>query len=391
MSAFLPYGRQSIDDADVAAVTAALQDPFLTQGPRVDSFERAFADYVKARHAVAFANGTGALHAAAAAAGLAPGDEVLTTPLSFVASSNCALFVGARPVFSDIDPDTTNLDIRAAVEKGLTERVKACIAVSLAGLPVDLEPLRPARRNGLVVIEDGCHALGGHRRGAPVGGDGAADMTTFSFHPVKALTSGEGGMVTTDDDGLADALRTFRTHGIRHGRPEEDVMRGGWHYDIDTLGFNYRITDFQCALGEHQLGRLDGFVAVRNEWAELYRELLQDVPEVLLPAPAPSGGRHAYHLFVVRFIEGAHRRRVVYDHLREAGIGTQLHYIPIPAHGLYRSLGYTMDELPNAQAYYEQALSLPLFPTMTADDVRRVGSELKRALELPIPQSLLSR
>jgi UDP-4-amino-4,6-dideoxy-N-acetyl-beta-L-altrosamine transaminase len=391
LSEFLPYGRQTIDDADVAAVTAALRDPFLTQGPRVDSFERAFAEYVNARHAVAFANGTGALHAAAAAAGLGPGDEVLTTPLSFVASSNCALFVGARPVFADIDSETTNLDLPAALHEGLRDPVKACVAVSLAGLPVDLEPLQAARHNGVVVIEDGCHALGGLRGGKPVGGDGRADMTTFSFHPVKALTSGEGGMVTTDDDALAAALRAFRTHGIRRGGSDEDMMRGGWHYDIDTLGFNYRITDFQCVLGEHQLGRLDEFIAARNELAELYRELLRDVGEVRLPAAAPPRGRHAYHLFVVRFTEGAHRRRVVYDNLRTAGIGTQLHYIPIPAHGLYRSLGYTMDDLPNTQAYYEQALSLPLFPTMTKDDVRRVVRELERALELPIPQGLLSQ
>ena len=391
MTDFLPYGRQAIDDADVAVVTAALREPFLTQGPRVDSFERAFAEYVQARHAVAFANGTGALHAAAAAAGLGPGDEMLTTPLSFVASSNCALFVGARPLFSDIDPDTTNLDVPAAVAGPLTDSVKACLVVSLAGLPIDLEPLQEARSRGLLVIEDGCHALGGLRAGKPVGGDGGADMTTFSFHPVKALTSGEGGMVTTDDDALADALRTFRTHGIRRGQPDDDVMRGGWHYDIDSLGFNYRITDFQSALGEHQLGRLAGFIAARNHWAELYRELLQDVPNLRLPAPAPPDGRHAYHLFVVRFTEGAHRRRAVYDHLRSAGIGPQLHYIPIPAHGFYRSLGYSMDGLPNAQAYYEQALSLPLFPTMTEGDVRRVVGEVERALELALPQTLSPR
>ncbi len=385
MTDFLPYGRQTIDEADIAAVTAALADPFLTQGPRVESFERAFAEHVGTRHAVAFANGTGALHAAAFAAGLGPGDELLTTPLSFVASANCALFVGARPVFSDIDPLTANLDAQRAVEAGLAARAKACVAVSMAGLPIDLEPLQAARRDGLVVIEDACHALGALRDGRPLGGDGLADMTTFSFHPVKAITSGEGGMVSTDSDELAEALRSFRTHGIRRRDHSGDVMRGGWHYEIDSLGFNYRITDFQCALGEHQLGRLDEFIAARNRVAEHYRGLLDGVAGLQLPAAAaPAGGRHAYHLFVVRFTEGAARRRAAYDHLHASGIGVQLHYIPIPVHGLYRSLGYTMKGLGATQAYYEQALSLPIFPTMTEEDVLRVVRELRHALSAEI-------
>jgi len=381
MTAFLPYGRQLLDDGDIAAVAEALRDPMITQGPRVDSFERAFAEAVGARHAVGFASGTGALHAAAAAAGLGPGDELLTTPISFVASANCALFVGARPVFADIDPVTANLDLAAALAQPPAESVKACVAVSLSGLPIDLQPLQEARARGLVVIEDGCHALGGLRGGRPVGGDGLADMTIFSFHPVKAITTGEGGMVTTDSERLADALRTFRTHGIRRAEDPEDVMRGGWHYEIDSLGYNYRITDFQCALGEHQLDRLEQFVVARNRWADLYHELLSGEERVTLPARAPTDGRHGHHLFVVRFPEGAGRRRAVYDHMRDAGIGCQLHYIPIPAHALYREMGYSMDGLPHAQAYYEQALSLPLFVTMTEADVRRVCDELATALK----------
>jgi perosamine synthetase len=382
VSDFLPYGRQTISASDIAAVTSSLADPFLTQGPRVDAFERAFAAYVHARHAVAFANGTGALHAAAFAAGLGPGDELLTTPISFVASSNCALFLGAQPVFADIEPLSGNLDCARAIRNARTERTRACVAVSLAGLPIDLAPLQLARREGLIVIEDGCHALGGLRGGRAVGGDGLADMTVFSFHPVKAITTGEGGMVTTDSDELADALRTFRTHGIRRGEDPDDVMRGGWHYEIQTLGFNYRITDFQCVLGEQQLGHLDDFIVARNAIASRYRELLSEVSDLQLPLEAPAGDRHAYHLFVVRFLEGPARRRAVYDHLRAAGIGPQLHYIPIPAHALYRSLGYSMDGLPAAQAYYEQALSLPMFPAMRDADVRRVVSEVKAAMRL---------
>lgn len=402
MTDFLPYGRQTIDETDVAAVSAVLEDPFLTQGPRVESFERAFCEYLGARHAVAFANGTAALHAAAHAAGLGPGDELLTTPLSFVASANCALFVGARPRFCDIDPETANLDLQSALQRGLPQQTKACVAVSMAGLPIDLEPLQEARRDGLVVIEDASHALGARRGGRPLGGDAAADMTTFSFHPVKAITSGEGGMVSTDDDLLAEALRRFRTHGISHGEhkqdgttrgePEQDVMRGGWHYDIDSLGFNYRITDFQCALGEHQLARLEEFIAARTKIADRYRELLGEIAELQLPATANQpGASHAHHLFVVRFREGAARRRAAYEHLRACGIGVQLHYIPIPVHGLYRSLGYTMEGLEATQAYYEEALSLPIFPTMSDRDLRRVADEVRRALATPNRHSLPRR
>lgn len=384
MSSFLPYGRQTIEEADIQAVQSALRDPLITQGPRIDEFERAFADAVEARHAVAFANGTAALHGAAVAAGLGEGDQVLTTPISFVASANCALFVGARPAFADIDSRTGNLDTAGVLRDGRLERAKACVVVSLAGLPAELEPLQEARRRGLILIEDGAHALGAVRSGRPVG-SGDADMTAFSLHPVKAITSGEGGLITTDSDELAERLRSFRTHGIRRTEPTDDPMRGGWHYEIESLGFNYRITDFQCALGHSQLKRLETFITARNEIAELYHERLSGVPGIVLPARAQPGDRHGYHLFVVRFPGGPQRRRLVYDALRAAGIGPQLHYIPIPAHTLYRRLGYSMDGLPEAQAYWEQALSLPMFPTMQAEDVERVATELRLALELPLP------
>jgi perosamine synthetase len=272
------------------------------------------------------------------------------------------------------------------VAAGAADGAKACVAVSLAGLPVDLEPLQEHRRAGMVVIEDGCHALGGSRGGCPIGGDGLADMTTFSLHPVKAMTTGEGGVVTTADDGLADALRTFRTHGIHRDGGSEDVLRGGWHYDIDTLGFNYRITDFQCALGESQLRRLPDFVERRNAVADAYREALAGLGGVTLPAAAPAGSVHGYHLFVVRFDEGAARRRQVHEGLREAGIGTQLHYIPIYRHGLYRELGYAgeAERCRHAERYYEQALSLPMFPEMRPADVERVAAELERLLAEPL-------
>lgn len=387
MSDFLPYGRQDITDEDVAAVADALRRPLITQGPLVEEFEAAFAEAVGARHAIAFANGTGALHAAAAAAGLGPGDEMLTTPVSFVASSNCALFVGARPRFADVDHASANVDLQAAVADGAAQGAKAAVAVSLAGLPIGMEPLEPARADGMIVIEDACHALGGRRGDRPVGGAGGADLTTFSLHPVKAMTTGEGGMVTTERDDLAEKLREFRTHGIRRPQaPGDDILQGPWHYDVATLGFNYRLTDFQCALGLRQLERLPVYVYERNRVAARYRELLREVEGVTPLAAAAGDDLHAYHLFVVRFAEGAERRRQVALGLRQAGIGTQLHYIPIYRHTVYRERGYEGEEerMPEAERYYREALTLPLFPAMRDADVDRVVGEIERLLAEPV-------
>jgi len=388
VSDFLPYGRQDVTEEDIAAVADALRGQLITQGPQVEAFEAAFADAVGARHAVAFANGTGALHGAAVAAGLGEGDELLTTPLSFVASANCALFTGARPRFADVDTDSANLDSATAIRAGLADDVTAVVAVSLAGLPVELEPLQALRNRGVIVIEDGCHAIGGRRASEPVGAGGLADMTVFSLHPVKTVTTGEGGVVTTHDDGMADILRSFRTHGMRRGADGGGTLPGPWHYDVERLGFNYRITDFQCALGLSQLKRLPAYVDRRNEIADRYHERLAGTEGLKLPVRARDGEVHGYHLFVVRFTEGPERRRFIADALREAGIGTQLHYIPIPLHGLYRDLGYgeeAMGRLPHAQSYYEQALSIPMYPALTDADVDRVAGEIKRLVAEPLP------
>jgi perosamine synthetase len=382
VSKFLPYGRQAIDEQDIAAVVAALRSELITQGPRVEQFEQAFAAACGAEYAVAFANGTAALHGAAVAAGIRPGERVLTTPISFVASSNCVLYAGGHPVFGDIDPATLNLDCDAAVRAGRCDDIRAVVAVSLTGLPVDLTALQPLREVGVCVIEDAAHALGALRGGLPVGGDGLADMTAFSLHPVKAITSGEGGVITTDDPRLADRLRTFRTHGIERDSQQTPAYPGPWHYDVRSLGFNYRITDFQCALGISQLDKLERFIEQRNQVATWYREQLADIAGLALPPAASPDGRHAYHLFVVRFDEGADRRRIVCEGLRAVGIGTQLHYIPIYRHSLYRSLGYDRvdAELPHAERYYASALSLPIFPELSERDVQRVASELRRLM-----------
>lgn len=372
---FLPYGRQEIDEADVAAVAAALRAPLITQGPQVERFERAFADHVGARHAVAFSSGTAALHGAAHAAGIAPGDLAVTTPLTFAASMNCAVLVGARPAFADIDPATWNLD-PAAVPDG----ARLIVPVSFAGLPCAIEPLRAS---GARIVEDAAHALGAVRDGRPVGGPGGADVTCFSLHPVKAMTTGEGGVATTEDDDLAERLRTFRTHGIRRGAAtapgEHD---GAWWYELQELGVNYRITDLQCALGLSQLTRLEGWIERRNALASLYRERLAGEGRIALPPAAPPGSRHAYHLFPIVLAGGAPARRAVFDGLRAAGIGVQVHYIPLHRMPYYRDVWHVpQDAGPHADAYYAGALSLPMFPGLDEAGVDRVVAELTRLLD----------
>jgi len=374
----LPYGRQEISDADVEAVVAALRSALITHGPRVERFEEALAEYLGASHVVAFSSGTAALHGAAYAAGLGPGHEVITTPITFAASANCALYMGARPRFVDIDPATWNLDTAAAAAAA-GEGTRAVVPVSYAGLPVDLAPLRSAP--GPIVIEDGCHALGGHREGVKVGGAGGAEMTAFSFHPVKPITTGEGGAVATEDDALAARLRLFRTHGITRQDISPGPTDGGWYYEMQALGFNYRITDLQGALGLSQLERLDGWVARRNEIALRYRELLAGEERVELPPAAPAGSLHGYHLFPVCVRAGARARHAAFEALRGAGIGVQVHYIPVYRLPYYRDqLSYPQDECPNAERLYSGLISLPMFPAMTEADVERVVGELGRAL-----------
>lgn len=343
----IPYGRQTVDDGDVEAVIEVLRGDWLTQGPAIERFEDALAAEVEARHAVAFSSGTAALHGATAAAGLGPGDVVVTSPLTFMASANCARYVGATPALVDIDADTWNLDL-ALVDDG----VAAVVAVHYAGLPVDLRPL--AGRS-TVVIEDAAHALGATTPDGPVGNCARSSMCCFSLHPVKPITTGEGGVVTTNDDELAARLRRFRSHGIER-RPE----RGAWYYDIAEVGFNYRMTDIHAALGASQLPKLSGFIERRNEIAARYRTLLADDSVVLAPA-APDGFTHGYHIFPV-LVE---RRREVFDGLRAAGVGTQVHYVPVHHHSISNDIGLAPGDLPVCDGVYDRLLSLPVFPTMT--------------------------
>jgi UDP-4-amino-4,6-dideoxy-N-acetyl-beta-L-altrosamine transaminase len=376
---FLPYGRQEVTDHDIEAVVEALRAELITTGPLIERFEAALAECLGARHVVAFANGTAALHGAAFVAGLGAGDEAIVSPLSFAASSNCVLYQGARPRFVDISPSTWNLDTKAAAA-AVGDKTRAVVATSFAGLPVDLEPLGKVR-DRVLVIEDASHALGGQRGGSPVGGPGGADLTTFSFHPVKAITTGEGGAVATEDDEFARRLRVFRAHGITKDGISPSSTEGGWYYEMQLLGFNYRITDFQCALGLSQLGRLDGSIEARNRIADTYRELLADEDRVALPPSPAAGDLHAYHLFVVHIAAGPEARLAVFESLRHAGIGVQVHYIPIYRLPYYRDvLEYEQEECPSVEHYYGGAVSLPMFPAMTESDIERVVTELREAL-----------
>ena len=356
----IPYGHQSVDEDDVAAVVAILGGDWLTQGPAVAEFEVAFASRVQAAHAVAFANGTAALHAACAAAGIGPGDTVATSTLSFVASANCARYVGADVRLLDIDPDTLNLD------PADVPPVDALVAVHFAGLPVDLRRLRHRPH---VVIEDAAHAVGATTPDGPIGNCAHSDLCCFSFHPVKTITTGEGGMVTTNDAQLAERLRRFRHHGIE-ARPSD----GAWAYDVVETAYNYRLTDLQAALGTSQLGKLDGFLARRDAIAHRYASELGDT-SVTLPPVAPDGFRHGRHLFPVRVPE----RRAVFDALRAAGIGVQVHYVPI--HHLTAYAG-AAGAWPHADTAYEGLLSLPLYPDLTDAQQTRVIAGLRAALSV---------
>ncbi len=373
----LPYGRQSLDDSDIEAVVEVLKSDWLTTGPKVGEFEEQFAAWVGAGYAISFSSGTAALHGAAFAAGLGPGDEAITTPLTFCATGNCVLYQGAAPVFADVSPDTLNLDPDEVARK-LSARgsslVKAIIAVDYAGHPAALDELgQVARRHGQrpLLIEDACHALGAEYRGKRVGG--IADMTVFSFHPVKHLTTGEGGMVATNDARLAETLRRFRNHGIS-SEARERQEAGQWFYEMVLLGFNYRLTDIACALGLSQLTKLGPNLARRREIAARYTAAFRDVPGLISPS-VRAEVNPAWHLYPIRLDLAKLRvdRGQIFRALRAENIGVSVHYIPVHLHPYYRDkLGHGEGECPVAEAAYERLISLPMFHGMTDEDVADV-------------------
>lgn len=384
----IPYGRQSISEKDIEAVVQVLRSDWLTQGPMVGEFERAVAERCGARYAVAVNSGTSALHIACAALGLGPDDVLWTSPITFVASANCALYCGARVDFVDIEPDTANIDVncledklRKAARTGSLPKV--VVAVDFAGQPCDLAEIRAlADRYGFFVIEDACHSLGATYRGEPVGNGRYADITVTSFHPVKLITTGEGGMALTNDPDLATRMRRLRSHGITRDPDEmEGAPHGPWYYEQIQLGWNYRMTDIQAALGLSQVRRLEEFVARRRALAARYEDLLAGLP--VTPVTQLPDRKSAWHLYVVRLDLAAiapKARRDVFEALRASGIGVQVHYIPVHLQPWYRNMGFREGMFPGAERYYHGAISLPIYPDLSYEDQEKVVTALREAI-----------
>lgn len=377
---YIPYGRQIIDDDDVAAVMAVLQGEWLTTGPAVKEFEAGFADYVGAEHAVAVANGTAALHLAMLAAGIGPGMEVIVPALTFVASANAARYVGADVRFADIDPETFLID-PASVAELVTPRTRAIVPVDYGGMPCDYDALEAlADEHDLIIIEDACHAPGALYRGRKIGN--IADLTAFSFHPVKHLTTGEGGMVTTNSAEYAERLTAFRGHGIYNDFRAREAA-GTWEFDQVDLGFNYRISDINCALGLSQLAKLPEWVEQRRHLAEQYKKALGPLSNKIATQEAPEGSLSSWHLFPIRFLgpDAEEIRRRAFESLRAEGIGVNVHYRPVYLNTYYRDLGYEEGLCPNAESVYSGLLSLPMWPGLETEGMARVVNALKRVIE----------
>lgn len=375
----LPYGRQSITEEDIRAVVETLRSDWLTTGPKIPEFEEKIAERVGAKYAVSFSSGTAALHGAAFAAGLKPGDEAITSPMTFAATANCVLYQGATPIFADVSADTLNLDPEQTALR-ITPSTKAILPVDYSGHPADMDAfMHLADRHGLVVVEDACHALGAEHRGRPVGS--IAHMTVFSFHPVKHLTTGEGGLVATNDPALAETLRRFRNHGISSDARQRQA-EGQWFYELVLLGFNYRLTDIACALGIEQLKRLDANLKRRREIAAFYsmefRQLQEVVPPAIREAVTP-----AWHLYPIRL--DLNRLNVdrgrVFRALRAENIGVNVHYVPVHLHPYYRDrFGHKAGEFPIAEDGYGRLISLPMFHGMTDEDVQDVVHAVKKVV-----------
>lgn len=363
----IPYARQCIEEDDIQAVVEVLKSDYLTTGPKIVEFENIVARYVGAKYAVAVSNGTAALHAACFAADIKEGDEVITSPITFAASANCVLYCGAKPVFADIDRKTYNID-PTDIRRKITPRTKAIIAVHFAGQPCDMDEIHKiAKEYHLVVIEDGAHALGSKYKEKQIGS--LSDMTTFSFHPVKLITTGEGGMITTNDEKLYQKLILFRTHGITRDLSLLEKKEGAWYYEQQILGYNYRLTDIQCALGISQMKKIDDFISKRRKLVQKYNEAFSDCEDIVIPYQLAET-ESAWHLYVVQFPH--HNRTRVFEKLREKGIGVNVHYIPVYKHPYYRAHGYKNVRCKCAEMIYENMISLPLYPTLSNDEQERV-------------------
>lgn len=383
----IPYGRQEITQQDIDAVVEVLRSDFLTQGPMVPKFEALVASYCGVKHALAVNSATSALHIACLALGLGAGDWLWTTPITFVASANCGLYCGAQVDFVDIDPQTYNISVKALADKLALAKRNGClpkvlVAVHLCGQPCDMKAIAAlAKQYGVAVIEDASHAIGGRYQDEPIGNCRFSDITVFSFHPVKVVTTAEGGMAVTHDDDLAFKMGLFRSHGIT--RDADHMTRapdGPWYYQQIALGFNYRMTELQAALGGTQMQRLDQFVERRHEIASWYNTHLKNLP-LLLPAQHPDG-YSGLHLYVIRLkladIKITHAE--VFSRLRQAGVGVNLHYIPVHTQPYYQAMGFDTGDFPEAEKYYAEALSLPMYPQLTEEQLQHVFTALSDVL-----------
>lgn len=378
---YLPYGQQWIEDDDIEEVVKVLKSDYLTTGPKIKEFEEKFGKYVGVKYAVAISNGTAALHGASFAAGIKEGDEVITTPITFAASANCIIYQGGKPIFADIDSSTYNIDPKD-IEKKISSKTKAIVPVDFTGQPVNIDEINAiAKKYNLIVIEDGAHSLGAEYKGKKTGS--LVDMTTFSFHPVKHITTGEGGVITTNNKELYEKLKLFRTHGItRDKKILYNKNEGSWYYEQLELGYNYRITDIQCALGISQLNKIDKFLRRRREIAEKYNEYLKDIDGIVLPYQEEYI-KSSWHLYVIqleleKFKVG---RREIFEALQAENIGVNVHYIPVYYHPYYQKLGYKKGLCPNAEKLYERIITIPLYPKMTDKDVKDVVEALDRVLK----------
>jgi UDP-4-amino-4,6-dideoxy-N-acetyl-beta-L-altrosamine transaminase len=376
---FIPYGKQYIDEEDIQAVNEVLRSPYLTTGPKVEEFENKLCELTGAKYALAISNGTAALHAACYAAGITTGDEVITTPITFAASANCVLYLGGKPVFADINPDTWNIDPKE-IERKITNKTKAVIAVDFTGQAVQLDEIKEiCKKHNLILIEDAAHSIGTRYNGKPVGS--IADLTTFSFHPVKTITSGEGGAILTDNEELYKKMQLFRSHGITR---DTELMTqnpfNGYNEQIE-FGYNYRMTDFQAALGSSQLKKLSLFSQRRKEIVSQYNAAFSQIPQLILQKEIPESNT-TRHLYIIRLKSDALKvgRDVIYKALNAENIGLQVHYIPVYSHPYYQSLGYEKGLCPVAENLYEEIITIPLYYSLTEDDVKSVISAVIKVI-----------
>jgi len=367
----IPYGNQWIDEEDIKEIVKVFKSDWLTQGPLVDKFEKAVAKYCKAKYAVVVSSGTAALHMAYSVAGIKEGDEVITTPLTFAATSNMLVFCGAKPIFIDIQQDTLNINPEEIIKK-ITKKTKAIVSVDFAGHPCDYDKIiKIAKDNNLLVIEDACHALGAEYKGKKIGS--FSDMTILSFHPVKNITTGEGGAILTNNKDFYEKLKSFRHHGII-----KKPKKGKWYYEIENPGYNYRLTDFQCALGISQLKKIGKFLKRRKEITVKYNKAFKGIEKIILPLEKDYV-KSAWHIYPIQ-VKSANRKKI-FEYLQKNNIGVQVHYMPLHLHPFYKKkFGYKKGDFPIAEKYYDGAITLPLFPKMSEQNINKVINTLKHAV-----------